>query len=395
MSDIWYYADDHVGSVGPLTFEELRGTLATVSNAKHVLVWSDGFPDWKRAKDVPGLIVQAMPPPLPPRGGTFVPAERNNYFWETLKDSMRGLGGVIVILGIGALVYSNGNYSGPTTAAHDLRKSIAAHDRQELVAAMKNIAELLTRFPPTGTPLGERTDQYARDMQDGLSRLRRAVAAVEAQQSQEAEIETAVLKAKTLIVETEDLTCSISLSCGYSVADAAEIFDWNWRPEPTFASTGAILWDVQVRNTSSRDIRLVQVNFFTYDTSGNFVGSDSAPVISIPPGQMRVARGYADLHNTEATATVQMVDVIFERKSIEPLDFEWEKRRLADRKLSHFCRPDRAFKEKLAITAANLKRRWPDDQDCRDGYEEYSCAQEVMKSSPAPTERCRNLAYHH
>jgi hypothetical protein len=95
-----------------------------------------------------------------------------------------------------------------------------------------------------------------------------------------------------------------------SVADVAELVDWNWQPEPTFAGTGAILWDVEVRNTSSRDIRLVMVKFFTYDADGNFVGSDSRPVISIPPGQTRVAKGYGDLYGTEATATVQMVDVV-------------------------------------------------------------------------------------
>jgi hypothetical protein len=62
---------------------------------------------------------------------------------------------------------------------------------------------------------------------------------------------------------------------------------------------------------------------------------------------------------------------------IPPLDPEGEKRVLADRKM-HFCRLERAFKDKLAIAAGNLKRRWPNDPDCRDGYEEYVCAQEVV-----------------
>jgi GYF domain 2/Sel1 repeat len=62
VSDTWYYADAD-GQVGPLTLQELRQELATFSKANDVLVWCEGFPDWKPARDVTEL--RAVPPPLP------------------------------------------------------------------------------------------------------------------------------------------------------------------------------------------------------------------------------------------------------------------------------------------------------------------------------------------
>jgi hypothetical protein len=62
VSDIWYYADAD-GQVGPLSLQELRQELAASSNANDVLVWCEGFPDWKPARDVTEL--RAVPPQLP------------------------------------------------------------------------------------------------------------------------------------------------------------------------------------------------------------------------------------------------------------------------------------------------------------------------------------------
>jgi hypothetical protein len=54
--EVWYYADAE-DQVGPLTLDELRGTLATYSNANEVFVWCDRFSDWKQAGEVPELKV--------------------------------------------------------------------------------------------------------------------------------------------------------------------------------------------------------------------------------------------------------------------------------------------------------------------------------------------------
>jgi hypothetical protein len=70
VSDIWYFADQQ-GQVGPLGLQELKDALATVSDARDVLVWRDGFSDWKKAGDVPELRAQTVrPPPLPSRLGS-------------------------------------------------------------------------------------------------------------------------------------------------------------------------------------------------------------------------------------------------------------------------------------------------------------------------------------
>jgi hypothetical protein len=166
--------------------------------------------------------------------------------------------------------------------------------------------------------------------------------------------------------------------CDIPVRDVTELVDWHWRPEPAFASTGAILWDVKIRNTSSQNMGWVQVKFFAYDANGNYVTTDDATVFSIPPGQTRSAKGYADLHGTEATAAVQLQEFLFVAEDTTTgLKLEDEEKTademLASRKLNHFCRVEQALKDKIAITAKSLKQRWPQDQDCRDGYELHAC----------------------
>jgi hypothetical protein len=70
VSDIWYFADQQ-GQVGPLSLQELKDTLANVSDTRDVLVWRDGFSDWKKAGDVPELRAQTIrPPPLPSSFGS-------------------------------------------------------------------------------------------------------------------------------------------------------------------------------------------------------------------------------------------------------------------------------------------------------------------------------------
>jgi hypothetical protein len=54
MSDSWYYAASE-GRVGPLNLRQLKTTLSTLPDAKDVLVWRNGLPDWKRARDLPEL----------------------------------------------------------------------------------------------------------------------------------------------------------------------------------------------------------------------------------------------------------------------------------------------------------------------------------------------------
>jgi hypothetical protein len=62
MHDIWYLFDER-GKLGPLGLRSLRMTLATYQNARDIPVWRDGFPDWKRAEDIPELAATVLAPP--------------------------------------------------------------------------------------------------------------------------------------------------------------------------------------------------------------------------------------------------------------------------------------------------------------------------------------------
>jgi uncharacterized membrane protein YhaH (DUF805 family) len=70
MADEWFYADGQ-NTRGPESFETLLAVLAAKSDWQDLLVWHDGYTDWRRAADVPEVSVHFMrPPPLPKRGVT-------------------------------------------------------------------------------------------------------------------------------------------------------------------------------------------------------------------------------------------------------------------------------------------------------------------------------------
>lgn len=62
MSRLWYYverADTH----GPITLAELIGILSSLSDARKVLVWRDGFDDWKTSDSVGEIAERLFRPP--------------------------------------------------------------------------------------------------------------------------------------------------------------------------------------------------------------------------------------------------------------------------------------------------------------------------------------------
>jgi hypothetical protein len=67
MSRLWYYVEG-TETCGPITHAELIGILSSLSDARKVLVWRDGFDDWKTSDSV-GEIAERLfrPPPLGPR----------------------------------------------------------------------------------------------------------------------------------------------------------------------------------------------------------------------------------------------------------------------------------------------------------------------------------------
>jgi GYF domain 2 len=82
MSEAWYYVNSGQRS-GPLSLHGMRETLATLPDAKNVLVWCEGFPDWKIAGDVNELRARSLaPPPLPSRHlPEPMPTWRVRWWW--------------------------------------------------------------------------------------------------------------------------------------------------------------------------------------------------------------------------------------------------------------------------------------------------------------------------
>jgi hypothetical protein len=89
----------------------------------------------------------------------------------------------------------------------------------------------------------------------------------------------------------------------------AEIVSSNWRVDPEFAGDGAVIWTVEVRNTTSATLETVQVEFSTYDAAGKVVAADFTFMDPIPPGESRTAEGFANYHGTEASARFQIASV--------------------------------------------------------------------------------------
>ena len=89
----------------------------------------------------------------------------------------------------------------------------------------------------------------------------------------------------------------------------AEIVASDWRVDPAFSGRGAVIWTVEVRNTSGRELEFVQVEFSSHDAAGKIVAADFAFLNPIPPGETQSAEGFADYHGTEASARVQISSV--------------------------------------------------------------------------------------
>jgi hypothetical protein len=86
----------------------------------------------------------------------------------------------------------------------------------------------------------------------------------------------------------------------------AEIVSSNWMADP---EGGAVLWTVEVRNTTGAQLEAVQVEFSTYDAARKILAADFAFLDPIPPGETRTAEGFASYQGTEANAKFQIASV--------------------------------------------------------------------------------------
>ena len=98
MSEAWYYVNSG-RRIGPLSLPGLKDTLATLPDAKNVLVWCEGFPDWKIAGDVielraPSLELRApslTPPPPPKTYLAPVPTWQVRWWWYPVAPLVFGV----------------------------------------------------------------------------------------------------------------------------------------------------------------------------------------------------------------------------------------------------------------------------------------------------------------
>lgn len=85
-----------------------------------------------------------------------------------------------------------------------------------------------------------------------------------------------------------------------------EIVDWNWHKDPDFGENGSIIFDVRVRNNTSKSVRSVKIEFATFDANGKIVNTKSTFVFGLPPGGIGSQKGYATYVGTEKTAMIRI-----------------------------------------------------------------------------------------
>ena len=108
MTDFWYYGEGGLAR-GPLSHAELIPLLARIADPRRVLIWRDGFEDWKAVEDVHEVAQQLFPPP--PSGSAQPPAVREPVVdagdaaeFKTVKPELTGIGGWLAFVAFGQVV---------------------------------------------------------------------------------------------------------------------------------------------------------------------------------------------------------------------------------------------------------------------------------------------------
>jgi hypothetical protein len=91
---------------------------------------------------------------------------------------------------------------------------------------------------------------------------------------------------------------------------AAQVVSSNWRIDPEYADEGAVIWTVEVQNTSHKKLESVQVDFITYDANGQILDYDLTFVGPLAPGARKSSKGFAQLRGGEANVKFEIAGVI-------------------------------------------------------------------------------------
>jgi hypothetical protein len=100
MTHYWYYGEGGQAR-GPLSHAELIPLLAGIADPRRVMIWRDGFEDWKAVEDVHEVAQQLFPPPLlgsappPPPPAVCEPIvdAGDAAEFKNVKPELTGIGG--------------------------------------------------------------------------------------------------------------------------------------------------------------------------------------------------------------------------------------------------------------------------------------------------------------
>jgi hypothetical protein len=119
-------------------------------------------------------------------------------------------------------------------------------------------------------------------------------------------------------------SCSTALSCSITLTQnktavaqlsttalPVEITSSTYYLDPDFGSDGAVIWVVEVRNTSTQLVERARIDFTSHDASGTILTSNFTFVGPIPPGETRAHQSFATYLGTEATVEIQVTEVQF------------------------------------------------------------------------------------
>jgi hypothetical protein len=104
------------------------------------------------------------------------------------------------------------------------------------------------------------------------------------------------------------LVTDVQVATGGNPLEGLAITSSNWRADPDFGFEGAIIWTVEVTNTTDRTADNVRVDFNTYDANGTILTSTFTFLPAIPPTESRTSESFADYFGTEASVEFEVGD---------------------------------------------------------------------------------------
>ena len=108
MMDFWYYGEGGQAR-GPVSHAELIPLLSRIADPRRVMIWRDGFADWKAVEEVHEVAQHLFPPP--PSGSAPPPTIREPVVdaadaaeFKNMRPELTGIGGWLALLAFGQVM---------------------------------------------------------------------------------------------------------------------------------------------------------------------------------------------------------------------------------------------------------------------------------------------------